>query len=427
MLWKQVSTAGVALFLAAMDFAAGSLRADVIEDVTGAETNILKVDANGFPLEARTTFFEPTWSSNKDRDVTSEHELLHAIGFASIQKFNAHVQAPDPTTGDRKFTQNADGTGTLLAILGPAANGTHVDPKAGIVNGFNQADSLMVPSPAVFTRMGTFEKSILDAAFDWSHNTVTIKPVFETPFNQPQKDSINFAISDYYSLFKNNGNQHTFIWDVRVVETPEPGSAILYVCCATLLLASKSLSWARTRSAQVVLPLVAVGLIATIATQADARAPDRGHEDLSGSPNTDVIRLLDSREGGRRKAATAELFRRGDACLRDLEKAGARPAVGLTPPRIDVIYSLIRRLEPEQRFVHDTLGLRLEPGVNREQVIRMGNRHGFEFPEGERIDYAGFPTCYVRLKPGKDLAAVMKSILSEESAVITVNRLTIED
>jgi hypothetical protein len=108
----------------------------------------------------------------------------------------------------------------LLAILVPPDQGTHVDPNAGVVNGFNQRDSVMRPDQVVGQRMGNFERDILDAAFAWTGRNLRINVVFRGQWTQQQRNAINDAVNSAQRLFGSDGSGHKFTWTV----IPEPSS-----------------------------------------------------------------------------------------------------------------------------------------------------------------------------------------------------------
>src|SRR5476651_834055 len=63
-----------------------------------------------------------------------------------------------------------------------------------------------------------------------------------------------------------------------------------------------------------------------------------------------LINDLSSGDGGKRTAATKELFRRGKAVLPDLKKAGAKQVAPtgatLDTKRLDIVYSVIEGFPP---------------------------------------------------------------------------------
>lgn len=149
-----------------------------------------------------------------------------------------------------------------------------------------------------------------------------------------------------------------------------------------------------------------------------------GPDDLSSAPFAALVELLPSDDRVARTAATKELFRRGKKILPQLREAGAKPIATIRPSRLDVVYSLIEGLEKNLKpasYRADSFGIHLEPGVKRKDLLRMGEEHGFSVPANLNIPEDSFPTLYVQLQPGKDLELVLRSLLTTERQVITVN------
>jgi hypothetical protein len=143
-------------------------------------------------------------------------------------------------------------------------------------------------------------------------------------------------------------------------------------------------------------------------------------QDISRLSVEKLVQMMESSNGVDRAAASAELFRRGRKVLTDLQAAGAKIIGTLNPPRLDVVYSLIQGLPPGQ-YRTDSFGLHLEPNTSRKDIIRMGEKYGFVLPHEESFHTDHVPNCYVRLKPGKQLGAVLRDLLSNEPLVITIN------
>lgn len=196
---------------------------------TVAATSNFHETAAKLPDSASTAFYEPLWS-NGDPLNTAEHELFHAIGFTvAYTNFASHVQAAiaagNPNAGDRPFNSKTDGTGTTLALLTPASDGTHVDPGAGTVNGRNQNLSIMQPNLVNGQRLAAWEAQILNSAFAWDTLNIQIKVVYATAFTNAQKTSITGAVDAVQTLFGSNGTGTVFTWTVSVV--PEPSSYVM--------------------------------------------------------------------------------------------------------------------------------------------------------------------------------------------------------
>lgn len=133
----------------------------------------------------------------------------------------------------------------------------------------------------------------------------------------------------------------------------------------------------------------------------------------------ELVKHVNSKDGAERLVASQELLRRGKGVVADLKSAGVRPMATLSPPRADVIYSLLVGLPPGD-YRRDSFGISAEAGTGREELVAMGQRHGFTL-SSNRLNLSGTPTCYVQLEPGKDLLAVMKAVIMSEPRVVTVN------
>jgi hypothetical protein len=139
---------------------------------------------------------------------------------------------------------------------------------------------------------------------------------------------------------------------------------------------------------------------------------------LGSQPAAHLIRELSSDDGAARAAASAELFRRGAAIVPDLQRAGAKPIVGLGPSRLDAVYTLISNTAtPPHRS--DSIGLILAPGVTRTEIEAMGRRRGFMVPADTAIHSDTRPTCYVQLQPGQTPPGATTSILAHEPRVVS--------
>lgn len=129
-----------------------------------------------------------------------------------------------------------------------------------------------------------------------------------------------------------------------------------------------------------------------------------------------LIAALDSPESAQRVAASASIVRLGSGAGVRLEQAGARPAVGLAPSRLDLLYTLMTRPTlPTHRT--DSLGLRLGPGVSRAQVEELGRVYGFVLPADQELRADTNPTCYVRVRSDRLLEQVMTDLLTREPRV----------
>jgi hypothetical protein len=327
-----------------------------------AETFRFAVNGNKIPTSATTKYFEPLWTKG-DATNTAHHELLHAIGFTNnYEKFKEHVD------GNLNFRESTTATGKILAKLTGAAQGTHTDPKAGEVNGFDQAKSVMQPSQVTGQRMGGQEKSVENAGFDWSSKNIKITVTYSGTWTAAQKAHVADAVAKAKALFGSDGTGHEFKWTVELG--------------ASSIVAGEQLA-----STQIL---------------------------------EDFVSDLSADKADKRVASTALVLSKGVAALPALRDAGAKPMSGLQPRRLDVIYSILSA-EREARFRTDEFGLHVEPGTGRADILAMGERHGFILPDGEAVDAGSWPSCYVRLREGRDLWDVLGQVLAGESKVLTVN------
>ena len=148
---------------------------------------------------------------------------------------------------------------------------------------------------------------------------------------------------------------------------------------------------------------------------------------------------LSSEDGQVKVAATKAIFALGKDALDPLAKAGAKQISPFRPDltcsmcslasnitrRIDMVYSLLEGLKPNpvsarKGYELDGFGISVEKDCTQEDVAKIGERHGFTIDENYSSP-SGTPSCYVQLKPGKNLADVLKAVLSEEPKVISVN------
>lgn len=139
-----------------------------------------------------------------------------------------------------------------------------------------------------------------------------------------------------------------------------------------------------------------------------------------------LVADLNSPDGQKRIAASAEIFRRGKAVLPDLKKVGAKqvtPFGTILSSRLNAVYSLIEGLpaNPVDKlagYSTSRIGLILEKGTTKEEVIQMGKKYGFSLGNfrGDTV-----PNCYVTLDKGKSLADVMQQVLKTEPKLISVH------
>lgn len=384
------------------------------------------------PKSATTTFHEPRWSKDQTNDSigVAEHELLHAIGFTiGYPDFLGHLQAKDQITGSRNFVKNADRTGAVLAII--TGSGTHVDPKAGVVNNFDQSKSIMAPEAMRNVRMGVFEKNVLDAAFDWSGKNINIIPKFIGAFDLTEKNFVLKAIDDATVLFNSDKSGAKFVWTVQIDKVPEPSSIIAFAVGFGLLAllkcrfisgrvkSSNSRCKERSRLAcRVTLQFVALFFLGSVSAIAE---PAKGKgQNYSEMPTSRLISLLESKAGTYRAAASAELLRRGRSALPEFGPEKPDSFLVAHPSRIEVIRHLIKGLEPGN-YLKDSFGLYVERKIDRQEIISMGKRRGFVLEEKQAFGFDHAPNCYVVLEPGRDLATVLQDVLAGEPDVISVS------
>jgi hypothetical protein len=143
--------------------------------------------------------------------------------------------------------------------------------------------------------------------------------------------------------------------------------------------------------------------------------------DVSRMSVASLLRDANGSEPAARLSATRELFRRGPAVVPELEHAGAKPMATISPPRGNVIYSLLKGGLSSRNAVPDSFGLHLDANVTVKDVERMGRAHGFRLAPGGQCQPGHSPACYVQLLPGKRLGDVFREILTTEAHVTTVN------
>jgi RNA polymerase sigma factor (sigma-70 family) len=172
--------------------------------------------------------------------------------------------------------------------------------------------------------------------------------------------------------------------------------------------------------------------------------PPAKRESSALVPVAKLISDLGSEDGGKRTAATRELFRRGKAVLPDLEKAGATQ-VGPTngkpdTRRLDLVYTLLRGLPPldldpatRANIRRDRFTLRLEKGVTREEFLRLGRRYDFALHSetGNEFRPDAWPICDVLLwapsradmliwPSGRTFEQALEEVLISEPRVVTI-------
>ena len=141
-----------------------------------------------------------------------------------------------------------------------------------------------------------------------------------------------------------------------------------------------------------------------------------------------LINDLSSGDGGKRTAATRELFRRGKAILPDLKKAGATQVAPtgatLDTKRLDIVYSVIEGFPPNPPnaragYRTDTFGLHVEKGTTADDIQKICQKYQCTLVGKFSTDSR--PSCYLKIGPGPALEAVIQQILSAEPKVTTIN------
>jgi hypothetical protein len=170
------------------------------------------VDKDGLPTGAKTFLQGSVFAA--------EHELLHGIGFSTdYSMFSTHIDKNPNVDGTRNFKDNG---GKVIAILTPKAEGTHIQTGAKLPDGTEQARGIMDPDPDDF-HAGDFEKSILNAAFDWTgKGGIKITANFTGSLADAEKaktdrKAIDDVITRIQNLFgsKSGVEPRKFTWDVE--------------------------------------------------------------------------------------------------------------------------------------------------------------------------------------------------------------------
>lgn len=175
---------------------------------------------------------------------------------------------------------------------------------------------------------------------------------------------------------------------------------------------------------------LALLLLITPACDSCTQVGENGQVEYSKLSVEQLIKLLEAPDSKQQVAATAELFRRGEAIVPALRQAGAKHvlspdanvSVGNTR-RLDMVYSLLVGL-PEnvpglvRSYRPDSFGIHCNPGTTAEDVFIMAKKYGFQIAGDFRADAR--PNCYASVPPGT-LVKVLIRLLSEEPKVATVN------
>jgi hypothetical protein len=144
-----------------------------------------------------------------------------------------------------------------------------------------------------------------------------------------------------------------------------------------------------------------------------------------------LITELESADARLRLNATTEIFRRGEAVLPGLEKAGAKLATPTNGDpdtrRLDMIYSLLRGLpagdaKAPAEFDRDSLSVRFEVGTTEELALRYEWRDRLLFATGEqdRLKTTA-PVCELIPCMGERLEDALRDLLCSNYRVVTVS------
>jgi len=151
-------------------------------------------------------------------------------------------------------------------------------------------------------------------------------------------------------------------------------------------------------------------------------APADAHgRDMSQKTVATLLRQANGSDPAARLAATQKLFQLGPAVAPQLERAGAKPMRTVSAPRGDVIYSLLRSDISQAGAAPDSFGVHVDANVSAHDIERMGIAHGFRLIPQSDCRPNLSPACYVQLLPGRRLADVLRSLLTTEARVTTVN------
>jgi hypothetical protein len=158
-----------------------------------------------------------------------------------------------------------------------------------------------------------------------------------------------------------------------------------------------------------------LGLVGFLAMTVNAGAEDKPKEEIES-----LISLVNGGDAADRVAASRELFRRGPKIAKELVAAGAKRMTGISPPRLDVIYTVISGLSATERS-SEFLGLHFEKQTTPEDVREMGLRYGFRLDSDTMFSSDGAPTSYVHLLQNTNVATLIQELLVHEPTLKTIN------
>lgn len=182
------------------------------------------------PKASTTTFKRGYFDSvaNQDRVRIAEHELVHAIGFfKGLKLFDDHIVN---NAGTLEFRTDPKDAKTNVATI--LSTSSHIDPDF-------KAD-LMNPNPEIRSRVSDLDKTILNAAYDWTGSgglDITIK--FAGTWDDDEKKSVMMdaetARSDIYKKFngEDKAGKNAFTWTLKAEAVPE-ASTVVQMALATV-------------------------------------------------------------------------------------------------------------------------------------------------------------------------------------------------
>lgn len=158
-----------------------------------------------------------------------------------------------------------------------------------------------------------------------------------------------------------------------------------------------------------------LGLVLFLTMTVNAVAAQKSIEEIKS-----LIAAANGGDAADRMAASRELFRYGQKITEQLAAAGAKRMTGISPPRVDVIYTVISGLSAKER-ANEFLGLHFDRLTTPEDVREMGLRYGFRLDRDSVFSPGGAPTCYVHLLQNTNVAILLQALLEHEPALKTIN------
>ena len=115
---------------------------------------------------------------------------------------------------------------------------------------------------------------------------------------------------------------------------------------------------------------------------------------------------------------TKAIFALGDQAVPRLRNAGAKIADHVSPHRLDIVYTLITKPNPDG-VKKDSFGVTFKKGTERGQIQKLQSK--YQLKSERQCDLTSYPNCYLSLQKSESLTQVMKDILSNEKDVETVS------